>query len=103
MSKTKLERAFKELTGAFQPRKSDSCYDYEINTKYGVYSFDKPFFQYGKKGVSAIFGRFAEPKRAYDATGCNPHSGKLNFFCSDNRELLERFERFLNKIGESNV
>jgi len=72
-------------------------YKWKFKTKHvGVFSVSihhKPDEK--RVRVYSVFGRFEEPKRAYEVYLCNQYSGKYNFHqCSPNN-CLEQFQSFI--------
>lgn len=101
MAKTKIQKFIKEyeylkscIDGVEEP--GVLIYDWKFNTRVGVFSVSihhKPDEK--RVNLYSIFGRFEEPKRAYEVYSCNQYSGKYNFHQSFPNNCLEQFQAFI--------
>ena len=59
----------------------DSSYRYQLDTPVGPLSLAV------ERDCGVVFGRFADPPRAANLSGCNPHTGKFNLFFRERRQI----------------
>jgi hypothetical protein len=99
MTKNQFLNSFKEIIKKYKARKikkvSYASYDFEVSTTGGYFQFTN--VESSVQTVYSIFGRFKNPKQAYNFFHCNPYNGKYNFHIKGRAELLIAFSNFLKR------